>query len=98
MKLCDECITERTLCPECIHNPLNHYKKNHFHDYVPVCPRGYPDCVSDPAYIKKNYPVWYEQLYGNKTPLEALWVENGCMESVERDPEEKFYCYDDEDK
>ena len=98
MKLCDSCITERALGPECIHNPLNQYRKNHYRDYNPVCPRGYPDCVSHPAYIKKNYPNWYEQLYGNKTPEEALHVENGCLARAEKDPEELHYCYDDEDK
>ena len=49
-------------------------------------------------YIKKNYPIWYEQLYGDKTPEEALYVENGCLARAERDPEELHYCYDDEDK
>ena len=50
------------------------------------------------GYIKKNYPIWYEQLYGNKTPEEALHAKNGCLERAERDPEELHYCYDDEDK
>ena len=66
--------------------------------YTPVCPRGYTDCVCDPAYIKHHHPEWYEELYGDKTPEEALNVENGCMERFKDDPNEEYYCYDDEDK
>ena len=98
MKLCQECVTERELCPQCVHNPLNTYRKDLFQSYHPTCPRGYSDCVSDPAFIKKYYPKWYEELYGDKEPSEAIWDEGGCMARVERDPEEKYYCYDDEDK
>lgn len=34
-------------------------------DYTPVCPRGYTDCVYDPAYIKFSSPEWYKELYGD---------------------------------
>ena len=61
-------------------------------------PRGYADCVNDPAYILFYHPTYYKEIFGDKTPLEVLWIENGCMESYEKDPEMKYYCYDDEDK
>lgn len=35
---------------------------------------------------------------GDLTPVQALEVPNGCMDSVRKDPDEHFYCYDDEDK
>ena len=63
--------------------------------YKPTCPRGYTDCVYDPAYIKYHHPEWYEELYGNKTLEEAT---GECKEKVAKDPDEKYYCYDDEDK
>ena len=66
--------------------------------YNPVCPRGYKDCVSDPAYLKCYHPAWYQTLYGDLTPVQALEVTNGCMDAVRKDPNENFYCYDDEDK
>lgn len=53
---------------------------------------------SDPAYIKCYHPSWYQKLYGDLTPVQALEVPNGCMDSVRKDPDEHFYCYDDEDK
>jgi hypothetical protein len=74
-------------------------KSSRFIPYVPICPRGFVDCVWDPAYILYTDPDWYKELYGDKTPLEALWVDGGCMEKIEKDPKmEKYYCYDDEDK
>lgn len=63
--------------------------------YTPTCPRGYTDCVCDPAYIKINHPDWYKNLYGDKTPEEAA---SGCREKVREDPCEEYHCYDDEDK
>ena len=101
---CDKCITDKSKCQDCRNNPevqkilMSLPKHNLFTAYVPVCPRGFDDCIHDPAYILYYYPDWYKELYEDKTPLEALWVENGCMASVERDPEMKYYCYDDEDK
>ena len=67
-------------------------------EYTPVCPRGYTDCVWDPAYIKFHDPEWYEELYGGITPEEAAHKENGCYDRVKEDPDMKYYCYDDEDK
>ncbi len=55
-------------------------------------------CVSDPAYLKCYHPAWYQTLYGDLTPVQALEVTNGCMDAVRKDPNENFYCYDDEDK
>lgn len=67
-------------------------------NYKPLCPRGYDDCVWDPAYIFFNYPDWYKKLYGDLSPEEAIFVKNGCHEKALLDPDEKYYCYDDEDK
>ena len=69
-----------------------------FTEYKPVCPRGYADCIYDPAYIKFHYPSWYEELYGNMSPEDAIHKEGGCCDKVKEDPEEENYCYDDEDK
>ena len=66
--------------------------------YNPVCPRGYMDCVYDPAYIKHCYPDWYKSLYGDLSPEEAIHDPGGCVERMENDPDEKYGCYDDEDK
>ena len=63
--------------------------------YTPTCPRGYTDCVYDPAYIKFNHPEWYQHLYGDKTPEEASYE---CQELMKKDPNEEYHCYDDEDK
>ena len=57
-------------------------------DYIPTCPYGYEDCISDPAYIREYYPKWWEEL-GMPTECEcADEYEEGC------------HCryYDDEDK
>ena len=66
--------------------------------YKPVCPRGYIDCICDPAYIQHHCPEWYKKLYGDLTPTEALYVKNGCYERFVEDPDEEHYCYDEEDK
>lgn len=67
-------------------------------EYKPVCPRGYTDCVYDPAYIKFHHPEWYKELHGDMTPEEAVHKKGGCYDKVEKDPDEEYYCYDDEDK
>lgn len=101
---CEKCISDKSWCSQCRDNPevqkilMSLPTKSCFMAYVPVCPRGYVDCVCDPAYIQFHHPSWYKKLYGNKTPLEAIWEENGCMDSYINDPDEKYYCYDDEDK
>jgi hypothetical protein len=56
------------------------------------------DCVYDPAYIKHCYPDWYKSLYGDLSPEEAIHAPGGCVEQMENDPDEKYGCYDDEDK
>lgn len=63
--------------------------------YEPTCPRGYTDCVNDPAYIKSADDKWYKKLYGDKAPEEAA---EECRQKFMKDPDEKYYCYDDEDK
>lgn len=97
---CDKCVAPKSLCIKCRENPI--YAEvpqySQFRVYNPVCPRGYTDCVGDPAYIKCYHPSWYQKLYGDLTPVQALEVPNGCMDSVRKDPDEHFYCYDDEDK
>lgn len=104
MNKCEKCVSDKSWCSECRDNPevqkilASLPKGSCFMAYVPVCPRGYVDCIRDPAYLLFHYPDWYKKLYGNKTPLEAIWVENGCMDSYINDPDEEYYCYDDEDK
>lgn len=66
--------------------------------YEPVCPRGYLDCVRGPAYIQHHYPEWYKGLYGDLTPKQAIYTHNGCVDRMREDPNEVYYCYDDEDK
>ena len=63
--------------------------------YMPTCPRGYDDCVCDPAYVKVANPDWYKELYGDVPVSEAV---KSCIKRVEEDPNEEEYCYDDEDK
>ena len=57
-------------------------------DYIPTCPYGYTDCVSDPAYIHAYHPKWWEEL---DMPTEcecASEYKEGCS----------CRYYDDEDK
>ena len=97
--MCEECINKNSkLCVECKYNPkyAKYLKlKSHYKEYKPTCPRGYTDCVYDPAYIKSVDAEWYKELYGDKTPEEAA---EDCRKKVKADPEEKYGCYDDEDK
>ena len=101
---CDKCVSDKSWCPQCRDNPevqkilASLPKQSCFMAYVPVCPRGYVDCVCDPAYIKYYHPEWYAKMHGDKTPEEAIYAENGCWDSFINDPDEKYYCYDDEDK
>ena len=98
---CDKCVSDKSLCSHCRDNPevqkilASLPKLSFFMNYVPVCPRGYLDCVYDPAYIHFHYPDWYKELYGDKTPEEAA---EKCRQKVIEDPDEENYCYDDEDK
>lgn len=89
---CDKCVTDKSKCKKCNENPI--YKDfpsySQFSEYIPVCPKGMTDCISDPAYILCHYPEWYKELYGDKTPEEAIKTEEDCREEN---------ChYDDEDK
>ena len=61
--------------------------------YTPVCPLGFKDCVTDPAYIQYNYPDWYHKMYGDKSPEEIL--DESCREIMKLTDNS---CYDDEDK
>ena len=97
---CEQCVADRSICKNCRDNPIyaDYPTQSYFMPYNPVCPRGYADCVNDPAYILYTDPKYYKKVFGNMTPTQAIFVENGCMDSVKRDPDEKYYCYDDEDK
>lgn len=94
---CSDCIIEdETICQKCSDNP--NYRGLHSQKmlYKPTCPRGYSDCINDPAYIKYWYPEWYKELYSNITPEQASV--KSCQKRVEEDLDEIYYCYDDEDK
>ena len=88
---CDECVN-KSACEDCRDNPkwANVPKFSKFRAYIPTCPRGYDDCVHDPAYIKYHHPERYAELYGDKTPEE---VSNGICQTLE-----EYYCYNNEDK
>jgi hypothetical protein len=73
-------------------------RKHESMPYKPVCPRGYDDCVRDPAYIQHHYPDWYKELYHNLPPEKAIYMHYGCYDRMQEDPNEEYYCYDDEDK
>ena len=105
MDKCDYCVHKDTLqCLDCRDSELVRKiieslpKQSHFQNYIPVCPRGYKDCVHDPAYIKFYHKEWYKKLYGDMSPEEAIHKPNGCYENFVDDPNELYYCYDDEDK
>lgn len=95
---CDSCVTDKSKCIKCRDNPV--YKdvptRSLYQKYIPTCPRGYEDCVYDPAYIKYNCPDWYKELYGDLTAEQAS--EKSCVKKVREDPDEEYYCYDNEDK
>lgn len=94
---CSDCmIDDETICQKCSDNP--NYKCLHSQkmSYKPTCPLGYSDCINDPAYIKYWYPTWYKELYSDLTPEQASV--KSCQKRVEEDPDEAYYCYDDEDK
>ena len=66
--------------------------------YKHTCPRGYRDCISDPAYIRANHSAWYKEMYGDLEPEEVIKLEGNCLQRVKEDPNEEYYCSDDEDK
>ena len=57
-------------------------------DYIPTCPYGYIDCVSDPAYIRRYNPKWWEELGMPTECSQAKYYEEDCS----------CQWYDDEDK
>ena len=87
----DHCLAYPQDCAQCGRNRLYKGvpKSNLYKPYEPTCPKGYDDCVIDPAYIKFYHPEWYKSLYGDISPKEAAKIH--C--SVEDE-----WCYDDEDK
>ena len=109
MNQCDNCIfnkaeNNKELCDNCRDNPIVQKilrslpKESYYSTYNPVCPRGYMECVYDPAYIQFYHSDWYKELYGDLTPEEAIHVKNGCWDRFQKDPDEHYYCYDEEDK
>ena len=97
--ICDNCLNKDTdKCEKCRDNPeyAKYFQMQSYHQlYKPTCPKGYTDCVCDPAYIKCYDPEWYKELYGDKTPEEAA---EECKKRIEADPDNTYECYDDEDK
>lgn len=95
---CSECVTDKSQCVSCRDNPIyaNVPTRSLYRAYIPTCPRGYDDCVCDPAYIRKHHPAWYKELYGDMSPEQASL--QSCHKRVEEDPDEEYSCYDDEDK
>ena len=57
-------------------------------DYIPTCPYGYEDCISDPAYIRCYHPKWWEELGMPTECSQAKHYEEDCS----------CQWYDDEDK
>ncbi len=96
---CDNCVSPKTDCKDCCDNPIyaSVPRTSKFQSYIPTCPRGYKDCVNDPAYMKYSDPNWYKEIYGDQTPEEAM-KSGSCWKSFTEDPDEEYYCYDDEDK
>lgn len=96
-KKCETCVSDRRECGNCRDNPkfADYPEYSHYMAYIPTCPRGYKDCVRDPAYILYNHPDTYKRIYGDKSPFE---VAERCRKAVAEDPDEEYYCYDDEDK
>lgn len=98
---CERCaMKDEVDCGQCADNFIYAAvpRQSFFQYYKPVCPRGYIDCVWDPGYIHFHYPDWYKKLYGDLAPKEAIKQEGGCLDKMNKDPDEKYYCYDDEDK
>lgn len=95
---CNVCVSNKSRCTECRENPIyeNVPTRSLFQAYIPTCPRGYVDCIHDPAYLKVFHPEYYQDLYGSLTPKQAS--EQTCSKLVLEDPDEEYYCYDDEDK
>ena len=54
---CYKCVSDKSLCSQYRDTPevqkilASLPKQSFFLNYAPVCPRGYTDCVYDPAYI-----------------------------------------------
>ena len=79
---CDICVADKSRCVECRENPIyaNVPTRSLFQDYVPTCPRGYSDCVNDPAYLKVHHPDCYHDTFGDITPEQAC--AESCAKSV----------------
>lgn len=62
MTKCKNC-TKKQICPRCVLNPLNSYEKELLKTYLPNCPKGFQNCTAMAAFLQKNYPEWYRELY-----------------------------------
>jgi hypothetical protein len=105
MLKCHRCVNQNTvICLNCrdseqVQKILDVLPKtSRFQNYIPACPRGYTDCIHDPAYIKFYHEEWYRKLYGDISPEEIIYKTNGCYTKFINDPDEQYYCYDNEDK
>lgn len=104
MSICNRCVTDKSLCEQCCDNPkyANIPRQSQFSAYIPTCPFGAEACILDPAYIKYSDPEWYQELYGDISPQEALQSEeNYCLDYYAKHKDDKYaWCphYDDEDK
>lgn len=70
---------------------INNNTKTNSEKYEPTCPRGHKDCIYDPAYIRCYYSP-------NMTEAEFEEKKTNCIQRLNDDPEERYYCYDNEDK
>lgn len=88
-----DCCINKIYCKSCSEYYGYIPKQSLYTDYIPVCPLGYGDCIYDPAYLKRNYPDYYKEEFGELTPFEASLTEH-CQLCVKNDGIQ----YDDEDK
>ena len=99
---CRRIFVDETTCVDCIHKSLLSKAKRELKKegvivepekrYKPTCPYGHKDCVCDPAYMhqRSTGPEVTDKQY------KKMLTE--CREHFRDDPEEKYPCYDDEDK
>lgn len=87
----EKCINRYISCDKCNHQPSYTFRRSFYQPYTPTCPRGYADCISDIAYLKYSSPNRY-------TEEELAEIYQDCLRRAKEDPDERYYCYDDEDK
>lgn len=87
---CKECVTDESLCINCIDNPCYKYvpKISQFRLYNQTCSHNHTDCIHDPAYIRYMHPETYLKLYGN-IPIDKAVHYHRTMEICQYDNEDK---------